>query len=180
MLSYTWAAEEYSTLDISFISCFTVNKHFFIIFWSPYYWRNLWSRKEGVRRDHNDWSTDTLESILNMSLKSASFFDEPFFLVKSKSSGFGTTLLICSNIKISKLSDIRLKEFCCIIFITYLLSNLLIVLQNSFFRVWKASVDKLTLILLMWRIWWAPNNASKRQMGFNVAFKELNWEILLW
>jgi len=35
-------------------------------------------------------------------------------------------------------------------------------------------VDKtLTLILLMWRIWGAPNNASKWQMGFNSAFKGL-------
>jgi hypothetical protein len=25
----------------------------------------------------------------------------------------------------------------------------------------------------MWRIWRAPNNASKWQMGFNLAFKEL-------
>jgi hypothetical protein len=32
----------------------------------------------------------------------------------------------------------------------------------------------LTLSLLMWRIWWAPNNASKLQMGFNSAFKGLN------
>jgi len=31
----------------------------------------------------------------------------------------------------------------------------------------------LTLILLMWRIWWAPNNASRQQMGFNSAFKGL-------
>jgi len=31
----------------------------------------------------------------------------------------------------------------------------------------------LTLILLMWRIWWAPNNASKCQMGFNLASKRL-------
>jgi len=30
-----------------------------------------------------------------------------------------------------------------------------------------------TLILLTWRIWWAPNNASRWQMVFNVAFKEL-------
>jgi hypothetical protein len=28
----------------------------------------------------------------------------------------------------------------------------------------------LTLILLTWRIWRAPNNASKWQMGFNLAF----------
>jgi hypothetical protein len=35
----------------------------------------------------------------------------------------------------------------------------------------------LTLILLMWRIRWAPNNASRWQMGFNSAFKEskLHW-----
>jgi len=31
----------------------------------------------------------------------------------------------------------------------------------------------LTLTLLMWRIWWAPNNASGWQMGFNLAFKGL-------
>jgi hypothetical protein len=33
--------------------------------------------------------------------------------------------------------------------------------------------DWLTLILLTWRIRWAPNNASKWQMGFNSAFKGL-------
>ena len=31
----------------------------------------------------------------------------------------------------------------------------------------------LTLILLTWRIGWAPNNSSKWQMGFNSAFKRL-------
>ena len=31
----------------------------------------------------------------------------------------------------------------------------------------------LTLILLTWRIWWAPNSVSKWQMGFNSAFKGL-------
>jgi len=31
----------------------------------------------------------------------------------------------------------------------------------------------LTLILLTWRIWWAPNNATKWLMGFNSAFKGL-------
>ena len=29
----------------------------------------------------------------------------------------------------------------------------------------------LTLILLSWRIWWAPSNTSRWQMGFNSAFK---------
>jgi len=34
----------------------------------------------------------------------------------------------------------------------------------------------LTLILLTWRIWWAPNNASRWQMEFNSAFKGLMWQ----
>jgi len=40
-------------------------------------------------------------------------------------------------------------------------------------------VNDLTLILLTWRKWWTPNNASKWQMRFNSAFKGLNtffWE----
>ena len=35
------------------------------------------------------------------------------------------------------------------------------------------TVSCLTLILLTWRMWWAPNNTSKWQMGFNLAFKGL-------
>jgi len=35
----------------------------------------------------------------------------------------------------------------------------------------------LTLILLTWRIWWVPNNASRWQMGFNSAFKGLKQPI---
>jgi hypothetical protein len=31
----------------------------------------------------------------------------------------------------------------------------------------------LTLILLTWKIWWAPNNASRWQMGFKLVFKGL-------
>ena len=34
-------------------------------------------------------------------------------------------------------------------------------------------VNDLTLILLTWRKWCTPNNASKWQMGFNSAFKGL-------
>ena len=36
----------------------------------------------------------------------------------------------------------------------------------------------LTLTLLMCRIWWAPNDASKWQMGFNPAFKGLKYTAL--
>jgi hypothetical protein len=45
--------------------------------------------------------------------------------------------------------------------------------DNSFFFCNKKC---LTLILLMWRIGWAPNNASKWQMGFESAFKGLKCE----
>jgi len=34
------------------------------------------------------------------------------------------------------------------------------------------AITLLTLILLTWRIWWAPK-ASKWQMGLNLAFKGL-------
>jgi hypothetical protein len=39
-----------------------------------------------------------------------------FFLAKSKISGLGTTPFKCCIIRISKLLDVRLKEFCCILF----------------------------------------------------------------
>jgi hypothetical protein len=38
----------------------------------------------------------------------------------------------------------------------------------------KLYIFYLTLILLTWKIWWAPNNARIWQMGFNWAFKGLN------
>ena len=37
-----------------------------------------------------------------------------------------------------------------------------------------SNLSKLNLILLRWRKWWAPNNASRWRMGFNSAFKGLN------
>ena len=39
---------------------------------------------------------------------------------------------------------------------------------------WWLALKGLTLILLMWRTGWASNNASKWQMGFNLAFKGLS------
>jgi len=39
--------------------------------------------------------------------------------------------------------------------------------------IWKIAANLLTLILLTWRIGWAPNNASRWQMGFNLVFKGL-------
>jgi hypothetical protein len=37
---------------------------------------------------------------------------------------------------------------------------------------------RLTLILLTWRIWWAPNNGSRWQMRFNSAFRGLQKDYL--
>ena len=46
--------------------------------------------------------------------------------------------------------------------------------EEIMFAICPTIFDKpLALILLTWRIWWAPNNASRWQMGFNSAFKGL-------
>jgi len=48
--------------------------------------------------------------------------------------------------------------------------------DSTSIRHWARLLSKLgilTLILLTWRIWWAHNNASRWQMGFNLAFKRL-------
>ena len=44
--------------------------------------------------------------------------------------------------------------------------------RGSIIKVDKET-DQLTLNLLTWRIWWAPNNASNWQTGFNSEFKGL-------
>jgi len=41
--------------------------------------------------------------------------------------------------------------------------------------VFRETECSLTIILLTWRIWWAPNNANIWQRGFNSAFKELRF-----
>ena len=47
-------------------------------------------------------------------------------------------------------------------------------IKNAELRVeGKRGVCVLTLFLLTWRIWWAPNKANKWQMEFNLAFKGL-------
>ena len=45
--------------------------------------------------------------------------------------------------------------------------------DNALAITWQSHSWFLTLNLLTWRIWWAPNNASKWQMGFNSSFKGL-------
>jgi len=48
------------------------------------------------------------------------------------------------------------------------------------FRSYFDKLQALILILLMWRIWWAPNNASRWQMGFNWALKVLIHKKVKW
>jgi hypothetical protein len=36
----------------------------------------------------------------------------------------------------------------------------------------------LTLILLTWKMWWAPHNAGRWQVGFNSAFKGWNYYVV--
>jgi hypothetical protein len=55
-----------------------------------------------------------LEAFLDMSLISDNFTDEHFFQVKSETPIHGTSLLKCRIVRISELSDVGLKEFCCI------------------------------------------------------------------
>jgi len=38
-------------------------------------------------------------------------------------------------------------------------------------------VNDLTFILLTWKKWLAPNNASRQQVGFNSGFKGLNTKL---
>ena len=51
--------------------------------------------------------------------------------------------------------------------------------NNPVIRLFWVCLIALTLILLTWRIWWAPNNASSWQMGFNSAFKGLKYPLTL-
>jgi len=59
----------------------------------------------------NIWTL--LEAFFNVSLRSACFIYEVFFLVRSKTFNLGIVILKCWIISSSKLSGLRLKEFCC-------------------------------------------------------------------
>ena len=113
--SFTWAVQLIRGvvhLDISFICWFRI---IFCVFWSSYSWRSWQSRRQGVRKYHNCWSTGLVESFLNMSFILACFFDEVFLLFKSNTFSLETSLLKWWIIRISELSDVRLKEFYCIL-----------------------------------------------------------------
>ena len=73
----------------------------------------------------------------------------------------------------------HLSEVCCF---PYLVSSLTLRLLMSYTYIYiyiyiydisSLRVNDLTFILLTWRKWLAPNNASRQQMGFNSGFKGL-------
>jgi len=48
--------------------------------------------------------------------------------------------------------------------------------MRTYVKIWvrlSGNPPALTLILLTWRVWWAPNITSRWQMKFNSAFKGL-------
>jgi len=55
-----------------------------------------------------------------------------------------------------------------------LMSYIYIYIYIYIYDISSLRVNDLTLILLTWRKWWAPNNASKQQMRFNSGFKGLS------
>jgi len=60
---------------------------------------------------------------------------------------------------------------------TYLI--LLDFITRRIFGEYRSLSSTLTLTLLTWGIWWAPNKANRWQMGFNSALKELTQHLHL-
>jgi len=76
-------------------------------------------------------------------------------------------MVTCVNVLL-----LYLKGTCCKHWVPPVMSMIFHALSSVLSAEYWHSI--LTLTLLTWRIWWAPNNASKWQMGFNSAFKGLN------
>ena len=54
-----------------------------------------------------------------------------------------------------------------------LMSYIYIYIYIYIYDISSLRINDLTFILLTWRKWLAPNNASRQQMGFNSGFKGL-------
>ena len=118
-LSYTCAVQlirEVFHLDISFLCWFRVRRALLCVVWSLHSWRSLWSRRQGSRRYDNSRGTDSLGDLWTCPCELPVSLRKLFFLVKVKTPSLVTTLLKCRIISISELSDVGLREFCCIIF----------------------------------------------------------------
>jgi hypothetical protein len=67
--------------------------------------------------------------------------------------------------------------FVCIMFVRIMYVCIMYVcimyVSVMYVRMYTCMFKTLSLTLLTWRIWWAPNNASRWQMEFILAFKAL-------
>jgi len=114
--SYTWAVQIIRGifhLDIALVCWVRVIRVLFSFLWSPHSWRSWQSRRQGARRYLDSWCTDTLGGLFEHVPDINLFQWCSFSLGKSKTSGLEITLLKCSIIRISNLSDARLQEFYC-------------------------------------------------------------------
>ena len=74
---------------------------------------------------------------------------------------------------------LKVKHYTCTMLFKHIFQHLLTAGVRILEKIVSIVFDRnkscmfLTLILLTWRMWWAPNNASKWQMGFNSVFKGL-------
>ena len=114
--SCTWAIQlsrEFFYLYIS-ICWASVIRVLYCIFWSLHSWRIWWGRRQG------SWDTTTvdvqilLQAFWKMSLE-IRFTKEAFFCYEANFWSWDS-LLKCQNIRISELSVVGLKKFCCILF----------------------------------------------------------------
>lgn len=115
----TWAVQLIKGIfhfDIFLISWFRIIRVLFFALWILHSWRIWWIRRQRIRRCHGGWLVDVqalLEAFLNMPLRSACCIDKAVFVAKRKPLVLG--LLKSWIIRISKLLDVLLNEFCSII-----------------------------------------------------------------
>jgi len=77
-------------------------------------------------------------------------------------------------------SLIEIKRTCSVGEVSVEISHVCVHSHVRFMQLSCHVICGLTLILLTWRIWWAPNNASKWHMGFNSEFKGLKVHNSVW
>lgn len=150
--SYPWIVQLTRVvlhLDISFIYWFIVIRVLFCIFWSLCSWTIQWSRRQGTRKYHNSWRV-SLEGLSNMSPRRAYFIQEAFFfLIKSKTSSLGATLLQPQIVRISKLSIHQIKGILLyVLFHPYECRSSFNKNTNMHFIIWERHARQLWLMLI--------------------------------
>ena len=109
-------------------------------------------------------------------MKSKVLFDLLFSWYQPLKSGFDNCIRICKN----ELTEWKRNKIGHCDWVTQHVVIFVCIQMQPQAVLWYSHTNNmifiiqfLTLTLLMWRIWWAPNNASRWQMEFNLAFKGL-------